>query len=167
MTRRLARRKAAAPGALVVPHFPGVEPRTWTDLSPAAYPPHVAELIRGVLDARQTGNIVTVNGYRCAACDTLHVTRDLHPGVTPAFIDHQQFTPATLCPGVCESLDYPRHGDLGDPSHEWYRPSEDELITRAGDVATPSNRQTGDRVVNHVLSGGLLLRPIPTTGATA
>lgn len=163
---RHTRPKSDGTGRLVVPVFPGVEPRTWTDLPPAAYPEQVAELIRGVLDARQTGQIVTVNGYRCRACHVVTVTRDAHPGVTPAFIDHQRFTGAPgaeLCPGTAYSLDYPRHGNLGDPTHEWYRPSEAELLTRAATPSTPRDRLTGDRTMRHVLNGGLLLRPLALT----
>lgn len=154
MTRRSTRQLGGRTIRLVVPAFPGVDPHTWTDLPPAAYPPSVAELIRGVLDARQTGEILTVNGWRCDTCGRVLVARDLHPGVVPAYADHRRFEPATLCPGMARSLDYPRHVDLGAPGFEWYRPSETELLTRGREVR-------GDRWVNHVLRGGLLLRPIP------
>ena len=165
MTRHRRRQRGPAPlppMRLIVPEFPGVSPELWTELPPAAYPPNVAELIRGVLDARQTGEIVTVNGWRCQTCAGVMVVRDLHPGVVPAYVDHRRFVPATLCPGVAVSLDYPRHVELGAPEFEWYRPSETELLTRARQLPTIADPQTGDRIVNHVLRGGLLLRPIPT-----
>lgn len=139
---------------LIVPEFPGVDPHMWTELPPAAYPPSVAELIRGVLDARQTGEILTVNGFRCDTCGRTFVTRDLHPGVSPQYADHRAFEPATLCPGLARSADYPRHVDFGQPTHEWYRPSEPDLLTLG-------REPRGDRWVNHVLRGGLLLRAIP------
>lgn len=149
MTRRQTRTRRDLPGArLIVPEFPGVSPELWTELPPAAYPPAVAELIRGVLDARQTGEIVTVNGWLCDTCKAVLAARDLHPGVVPAVIDHRRFIPGSLCPGAARSLDYPRHVELH-PTHEWYRPSETELLTLPGPF------------INHVLRGGLLLRPIP------
>lgn len=150
MTRRQARqtRTRRAPDRLIVPAFPGVDPHMWTELPPAAYPPQVAELIRGVLDARQTGEIVTVNGWLCRTCRRTFVARDLHPGVVPAHADHRAFEPATLCPGLASSLDYPRHVELGAPEFEWYRPSETELLGLDG------------KWIDHVLRGGLLLRRI-------
>lgn len=152
--RRQTRTAANVEHRLIVPNFPGVTPDLWTEVPPAAYPPAVAELIRGVLDARQTGEIVTVNGWACDTCQTVGAARDLHPGVVPAYIDHQRWTPGSLCPGLMRSLDYPRHVVLH-PTHEWYRPSETELLTRGREPG-------GDRVMDHVLRGGLLLRPIPT-----
>lgn len=155
MTRRQTRTRRDLPGGrLIVPNFPGVSPELWTELPPAAYPPAVAELIRGVLDARQTGEIVTVNGWLCDTCRATLVARDLHPGVVPAAIDHNRFIPGHLCPGLARSLDYPRHVDLGEPTHEWYRPAEPELLALG-------SQPSGDKFINHVLRGGLLLRPIP------
>lgn len=154
MTRRTRTRREPAGGRLIVPSFPGVTPDLWTETPPAAYPPEVAELIRGVLDARSTGEIVTVNGWACDTCASILVARDLHPGVVPAVIDHNRFVIGHLCPGLARSLNYPRHVDLGPPSHEWYRPSEPALLALGTEPG-------GDRFINHVLRGGLLLRPIP------
>lgn len=156
MTRRAPiRRKAGAnghshnpTGKLVVPSIVGVDASEWTDLPPAAYPMAVVErVIVPRLDAGE--DLVRLNGYLCQTCQGITLTYDLHPGIAPAFVDHAAFDPDTRCPGMTASLNYPREL-IGEASHEFYRPSEDEL------VAT-----NNPDVWRHVLSGALLLRPIP------
>lgn len=138
-----------APGPkLVVPTIVGHPAEEWTDLPPAAYPPVTVE--RVILPRLEAGaDLVRRNVYQCVACNGLTVTYDRHPGVTPAYVDHRRFDPDTRCDGVTASLSYPR--DLPpetEASHEWFRPSEDVLVT------------LGDAAIDHVLKGGLLLRPI-------
>lgn len=144
--RKIAKANGHGP-ALIVPAFAGVDTRAWSDLPPAAYPPHVID--RVILPRLQAGeDLIRRNAYRCSTCNSLTITYDRHPGITPAFVDHATF--GHSCPGQTASLGYPADmpSDL-EASHEWYRPSEDELITLT------------DQAVNHVLNGGLLLRLIP------
>lgn len=148
---RTARVNGTPPGlgALVVPSFPGIEVTEWSDLPPAAYPPAVAEqIIRPRLEAGT--DLIRLNGYLCDGCHGLTLTYDRHPGITPALVDHDRFDPATRCPGMARSLGYPADAPPAEwsPSHEWYRPGEPELL------GLP------DPVIDHVLRGGLLLRPI-------
>lgn len=134
--------------ALVVPSIVGHPAETWTDTPPAAYPPVVVR--RVILPRLEAGaDLIRRNAYRCAECDTLTVTYDRHPGVAPAYVDHRRFDPDTRCPGMTASLGYPPDLPVEwDASHEWYRPSEDVLVT------------LGDAAIDHVLKGGLLLRPL-------
>lgn len=137
--------------ALAVPHFTGVDAADWTDLPPAAYPPNTIELIKYGLERKAAGELRILNGYVCDTCKGLTMTRDRHPGVTPKFVDHRAFDPGHRCPGTTVSLGYPEDAPPADwtPSHEWYRPSEDELI------------RLTDAAINHVLKGALLVRPLP------
>lgn len=136
--------------ALVVPAFVGVPTDAWSDLPPAAYPlPVIAQVIQPRLGAGE--DLIRLNAYQCPACNRVTITIDRHPGVTPAFVDHARFDPDTRCPGMTASLNYPPDIPRDTvASHEWYRPSEDELVLVGN-----------DQVVNHVMHGGLLLRPIP------
>lgn len=147
--RRINGRRPAAV-KLVVPSFVGVPVEEWSDLPPAAYPlPVIDRVIRPRLEAGT--DLIRTNGYVCDGCQGLTMTYDRHPGITPAFVDHKRFDPGTRCPGMGASLGYPASAPPAEwsPSHEWYRPSEDELLG------------LGDQAINHVLNGGLLLRPIP------
>jgi len=149
MTRRHRRINGhGAPPALVVPEFPGVDASDWTDLPPAAYPlPVIERVILPRLEA--VADLIRLNGYRCDGCQGISLTYDRHPGITPAFVDHRRFDPSTRCPGMGISLGYPADAPPGwEASHEWFRPSEDVLIS------------LGDAAINHVLNGGLILRPI-------
>jgi hypothetical protein len=141
-------RKTPRPPALAVPSFVGVAVEDWSDLPPAAYP---LDVIDGVILPRlQAGaDLIRTNAYRCDGCQGLTITYDRHPGIAPAMVDHNRFDRDTRCPGMGVSLGYPP--DLPaewEPSHEWHRPSEDVLLT------------LGDAAIEHVLRGGLLLRPI-------
>jgi hypothetical protein len=123
-------------------------PEAWADSPPPRLPDKVQAFVVGVDDAKQSR---VHNVYVCdaAGCGVAFHTLDRHPGVTPVNMAHTIFQPGTRCPGRCLSAGYPTGrvpADLGDPSHEWYRPSAEVL-----DTATP-------RVVEHVMRGGLLLR---------
>lgn len=148
MTRRRINGRHPAAPALVVPAFPGVAVEDWSDLPPAAYPMPVIE--RVILPRLEAGtDLIRLNGYRCDGCQGITLTYDRHPGIAPAFVDHKRFDPGSRCPGMGASLGYPADAPPGwEPSHEWFRPSEDVLITLS------------DAAINHVLSGGLILRPI-------
>lgn len=154
ITRAAAREAAnmrvnGSPPALIRPMFVGVDASDWTDLPPAQYPEDTVEFIRLALAAGEDRK--TLDGFRCDVCQGLTMTRDRHPGYHPRFVDHRQFDPGSRCPGTGLALGYPDDAPPADwaPSHEWYRPSEDELLSLA------------DAFVDHVLRGGLLLRPIP------
>ena len=154
ITRAAAREAAnmrvnGSPPALIRPMFVGVDASDWTDLPPAQYPEDTVEFIRLALAAGEDRK--TLDGFRCDVCQGLTMTRDRHPGYHPRFVDHRQFDPGSRCPGTGLALGYPDDAPPADwaPSHEWYRPSEDELLS------------LGDAFVDHVLRGGLLLRPIP------
>lgn len=137
--------------ALIRPHFVGVDADDWTDLPPAQYPPDTVAFIGKAL-ALPDRKIV--NGYVCDGCQGLTLTRDRHPGYSPDVVDHKRFDPNSRCPGTARSLGYP-DADLPagwEPSHEWFRPSEDELLNLP------------DPFIHHVLKGGLILRPIPAAG---
>lgn len=145
-----------SPPPLIVPSFVGVPVEAWSDLPPAAYPEAVVDrVIRPRLEAG--ADLIRVNGYLCKACNGLTMTYDRHPGITPMFVDHKRFDPNSRCPGMAQSLGYPAEAPPAEwsPSHEWYRPAEDELL------------RFSDAAINHVLSGGLLLRPIPLDGPGA
>lgn len=133
---------------LVVPHIVDHPAEDWTDLPPAAYPPVTVE--RVILPRLVAGeDLIRRNAYRCVGCDALTITYDRHPGITPAWVDHRRFDPDTRCEAVTASLNYPPDLPASyEPSHEWYRPAEDVLVT------------LGDAAIEHVLKGGLLLRPI-------
>lgn len=142
-------RANAAPPPLIRPMFVGVDASDWTDLPPAQYPEDTVAFIRLALSAGDTRK--TLDAFRCDACKAVTVTVDRHPGFHPPYVDHARFDPDRVrCPGLARSLGYP--DDLPSdvvPSHEWYRPSEDELL------------ELGDAFIDHVLRGGTILRVIP------
>lgn len=86
-----------------------------------------------------------LNRYTCLNCGKHITTINLEDGVTPAFVK---------CRFGCEALMrshwYQVHqlnsGGVGEITHEWYRPDEEELKT------SPT------AVQEHVKLGGLLLR---------
>lgn len=139
----------AAPPPLVRPVFLGVATEDWTDLPPAQYPADTVEFIRLALTAGEDRR--TLDGFKCDGCHGITLTVDRHPGYHPRAVDHRQFDPASRCPGTGFSLDYPDEATPAGwtPSHEWFRPSETELLALE------------DRFIDHVLRGGLLLRIIP------
>lgn len=142
-------RANAAPPPLVRPMFVGVDASDWTDLPPAQYPEDTVEFIRLALAAGEQRK--TLDAFRCDTCHAVTVTIDRHPGYHPRFVDHRQFDPDRVrCAGLARSLEYP--DDLPSdvvPSHEWHRPSEDQLL------------ELGDAFIDHVLRGGTILRVIP------
>lgn len=152
---RAAGREAAnmrangSPPPLIRPAFLGVDTSDWSDLPPAQYPEDTVAFIRLALSAGEQRK--TLDGFRCDVCQGLTMTVDRHPGYHPRYVDHRQFDPNSRCPGTGISLEYPDDAPPAEwvPSHEWYRPSEDELVTLS------------DAFIDHVLRGGLILRIIP------
>lgn len=135
--------------ALVRPVFLGVDASDWTDLPPAQYPEDTVEFIRRALAAGDQRR--TLDAFRCDTCHGVTITVDRHPGYHPRLVDCARFDPErSRCPGLTTAAGYP--DDLPsdvEPSHEWHRPSEDELLSLP------------DAFVDHVLRGGTLLRVIP------
>ncbi len=86
-----------------------------------------------------------VNCYTCDVCNRITKTIDRDAGVTPMF-------------HACENCRHPRarssfYSDISphlNPSQEWYRPTLDEVLKMKNESA----------LVEHVLSGGLLVRGI-------
>lgn len=127
----------------------------WTDKPAAEYADSTLKWI-----VSQRRGIGQLNAWRCEACDFPFVAFDRHPGTTPMMVSHRTFEPDTDCNGLCASVFYNRPGveraaiDLGQggqqirPSHEWYRPSVDEL------------RSASAAVRDHVRQGGLLVREV-------
>ena len=157
---RAAAREAAnmaanvAAAKLVRPHFPGVDPSTWSDLPPAQYLPEVVEFIRLALAMGDDRKVI--QGYRCDRCDLVLATVDRHPGYSPRFVDHAKVLD-TRCPGTFISFGYPDE-DLptgAAPAFEWFRPSEVAL------------GELGDEFIDHVMRGGLILRPNTEAPASA
>lgn len=136
-----------APPPLVRPHFPGVDASEWTDLPPAQYPPETVTFIRLALEAE---NRRTIKGYRCDKCDLVLATVDRHPGFSPDYLDHARILDSR-CPGLFVSFGYPDEElpSGAAPAFEWFRPGELALL------------ELGDEFINHVLKGGLILRPNP------
>lgn len=144
--------------------IPGLPPMLqnlglWTDSPPAEYRPQTLDWI---VDAVRRGESMRLNAWRCESCDLPFIAYDRHPGATPMMVSHRAFAEAMgetdPCTGMCASVFYTRDGviraavDLGQggqqirPTHEWYRPSRDEL------------RRASGAVRSHVSQGGLLLR---------
>lgn len=87
-----------------------------------------------------------INVYTCPTCGWKAITRNLVEGVTPFLIrcegkkcDKDNF------PG-CMSAMY-RVNQHQTPTHEWYKPSDEELMRRPW-------------AIDHVAQGGLLLRRV-------
>lgn len=119
--------------------------RGWADEPRPSLTEKVQAYVLAMTDAREGR---THNAYVCT-CGTAWHTVDTHPGVTPSTLSHAMLQPGTRCEGRAVSQGYPRGEvppSLGEPSHEWYRPSTTEL------------HGASDQVVDHVLRGGLLLR---------
>lgn len=134
----------------------------WTDQPAADYTEAVLEWVFARMGDPK------VNGYACDTCGQAVVTIDKHPGVTPAFVSHGQF--GVECEGTTTSSWYRVRQELGVyATHEWYRPSADELLdyhalaagpTPVGHAAASEWAMAGG-TVDHVMRGGLLLRKIP------
>lgn len=107
----------------------------WTDLPPARFSSQVLTWIGTRM--HEAGRL---NAWRCEVCQTPFIAYDKHPGTTPFTVAHQTFDSDSDCEGACISgmyagaavhaagrqLAYHGHSQL-EPSHEWYRPSRDEL----------------------------------------
>lgn len=89
-----------------------------------------------------------INAYTCEACGGVTVTVDRDRGVTP-FIIVCRARPD--CDWRATSAFYRPPDGVGEPTHEWYRPSE------------PETAALGESTQRHVAQGGLLLRPIDPT----
>ena len=144
------------PSDAVEPRQPvpfGLQHIEWTDQPAAVYAAHTLEWI-----AERRHEAMRLNAWRCEDCGLPFIAYDRHPGVTPMLAGHQSFDPDSTCTGTCSSVFYTRAEitraaiDLGQggqriqPSHEWYRPSANEL------------RSATHEVRRHVHQGGLLLR---------
>lgn len=89
-------------------------------------------------------------------CDNLHATVTEHKddGVTPMFIE---------CP-VCNAQATSRMGRVNqklESTHEWYKPSEQDVIEEAKNYAAAFNINYDILLAgfkNHVEKGGLLMR---------
>jgi hypothetical protein len=139
----------------------GLTVQPWTDEPPASYTEPTMEWILGKMDDAR------VNAYHCAACDQVTITIDKHPGATPAFVSHGMF--GAECDGETTSAWYRVRPDYAlYATHEWYRPSRDELENLAGSPSPIGVRDdhTAAATVGHVMQGGLLLRRIPDTSDT-
>lgn len=130
---------------LLVRGLAGVD---WTDEPAADYSREVLSWI--------VANVPTIgrmNVWVCEACGTQVLCVDRHPGVTPFMVSHHTLGNPD-CGGSCQSRFYNGaiaaevHARVGRPSHEWYRPSADQL-----EAETPYVR-------DHVLRGGLLVREV-------
>ena len=98
-----------------------------------------------------------INQYVCSTCNHVTTTIDRDAGVTPFLIECKGMAPcAAGRVGVrmkngrdtARSLGYSKRVDPeATPTHEWYRP---ETLDEVSDLG----------VREHILNGGLLLRPI-------
>lgn len=125
-------------------------PEGWADEPRPSLHEHVVAYCAGMAEQR---NGQLHNAYVCDTCRQAAHTVDAHPGVTPSSLAHKSLRPSTTCEGRAWSSGYPQ-GDppasLGPATHEWYRPSMDELASASPDVQ------------HHVEQGGLLLRLVTT-----
>ncbi|MBC9005161.1 hypothetical protein [Micromonospora aurantiaca (nom. illeg.)] len=93
-----------------------------------------------------------LNAYRCPACQSCTVTIDVDAGVTPSTLACRA---TDSCEGTAFSLGYPipeawPAGVTTQPAWEWYRPGERQLSRL---------RRRDPEAYEHVVKGGLLLRP--------
>lgn len=87
-----------------------------------------------------------INIYVCRSCGKETVTINDVDGTTPFMI---LCTDETCQSGVANSRFYPPSAQQKLPTHEWYRPSQEELAAK------------GDEILSeHVQRGGLVLREI-------
>ena len=96
-----------------------------------------------------------LNAYRCPACRRCTITIDLDAGVTPSTLTCRA---TDGCEGTGFSLFYPLPEAWPDgipttPGWEWYRPGERQLARL---------RRRDPEAYEHVVKGGLLLRPYGT-----
>lgn len=139
----------------------------WSDQPAADYPESVLEWVFTKMgDPR-------VDAYHCKGCDQVVVTVDKHPGATPMFVSHGMF--GVECDGETASAWYRVRQEFAVyATHEWYRPSADELLdqhalaARSHFATAAEQRSTyiARGAIEHVLRGGLLLRPIPDDSDT-
>jgi hypothetical protein len=126
---------------------PQLQHLEWTDLPAATYPHQTVEWIHA-----HAAEALRMNVWECEDCKGLVLCFDRHAGVTPFLVSHR--TLGADCEGTCRSHFYSgasaraARDVLGQPSHEWYRPSADELKGKPRPV------------VDHVMQGGLLVREV-------
>lgn len=84
-----------------------------------------------------------VNCYRCG-CGHVTKTKDIDPGVTPMSINCES------CNSSAYSSFYSDVAHFQKPTQEWYRPTLSECLKMRNKPA----------VLDHVLMGGLMKRPI-------
>ena len=83
-----------------------------------------------------------VNCYTCQYCGTVTKTKDVDSGVTPFIIG------CPKCQHECYSAFYKDTSPALQPSFEWYRPDLKRTL------------KLKDAELEHVLNGGLLMRPL-------
>lgn len=82
------------------------------------------------------------NAWDCPTCGAVLVSIDRDEGTTPFMLACR----ATGCMGSAQSRFYPKGDPPSEPEWEWYRPADGEAVP--------------ERMQEHVLMGGLLLRRI-------
>jgi hypothetical protein len=127
---------------------PQLQHLDWTDEPAGQYPTQTVEWI-----AAHAAEALRLNVWECEDCGMPVLCFDRHPGVTPFMVAHSTLGGGD-CKGMCRSHFYngasarAARDVLGQPSHEWYRPSAHELKRLRGQVR------------DHVLKGGLLVRAV-------
>lgn len=159
------KRRPSRPGLRIIKPAaepaPGATDLAWSDEPAAEYPPNVLAFILGKADDPR------VNAYVCDTCEQVTITRDVHPGVTPAFLSHGML--GAECEGMTTSAWYrldQAHGQYA--TWEWYRPAVPELEELQTKAAGPMPQNATDAqewaqagaMVQHVMQGGLMLRRI-------
>jgi hypothetical protein len=89
------------------------------------------------------------NQYVCTACGGSIITVDRDEGTTPFMTDCKT---TGGCPGHMQSEFYSPTVQGREPTHEWYRATEQEIATKKNPAAC----------LQHHKMGGLFLREIPT-----
>jgi hypothetical protein len=87
-----------------------------------------------------------INIYTCKVCGWKAITKNLEEGVTPAFIGCEGNDCDKHELPACISSMYHVPQNL-QPTHEWYKPTEDELMRKTW-------------MLEHVFKGGLVLRKV-------
>ena len=96
-------------------------------------------------------SIGKVNAYECESCAALRIMVDRAEGVTPMFLA------CHVCGGRSSSYMYGVPQDLV-PSHEWFKPTDDELVAKYASMP-----RVLESMRRHVANGGLDIRPIGET----
>lgn len=102
------------------------------------------------------------NVYECRACGRHLVTIDRDEGTTPMFMRCLPERTPGGCGEMMASHGYPtppRPAHIAAPTHEWYKPTDEELLAECRGDPTHA-----PWIRDHVQRGGLLIRPIRTPG---